>query len=578
MVLLPKRLCLCVVLNQIIRAARLVTEEVHAAQDSRIAIPSSVDLGESSSVIATSKPIRPGAQQKLTGKDYGSIPDGLPERKAERKRMEKERAESDKQIQLLDPKLDEESITIKSELEQLHYILRTPTTDRVYWLKGLDTPVNFLLPKSTPERRAAKIFKILKKLIPLDRLNSLLKSQTKNISADPPHIPHGQHLPTTYSASLVPSQDGSLVLPIGQGIPLGKLPIHSGTRRILHGDVLSLIKDKIIDESILTWNSLQKKLIDFSKESPDDTKVDFQLDFLKSLFQLGDQIVSYRLLPSEFINSIELFKPKTLPQMLKFHIDLMFLKHGPNFFAAQDSLVPQLEFLTNGLAVKHFHRSIKALSAEDQEHVVYLALSTTLHHIIECFPDSQLTRSFRTIAEGFRKPEFLEQARSLSLALLDEPEIQHHVTGNYVLLVDTMDTLFSCFRFRIPTTMLVQSRIEFQMIYYILEFIDEYYKPILVRLLGIWGSYQLLAKQLKFMRSYLKCFRNRDQYPSYMYKNLDMSFVTVFDAQLQPWIQERLIDAFNNKNWLEIRGTVPHKKFNTWMSQVKSKHKYSLFS
>jgi hypothetical protein len=220
----------------------------------------------------------------------------------------------------------------------------------------------------------------------------------------------------------------------------------------------------------------------------------------------------------------------------------------------------------------------KALSAKDQEHVVYLALSTTLHHITRCFSDSQLTRTFKRIAQGFRQPEFLEQVRSLSSALRDGPEIQHQYPGDYALLLEIMDTLFSCFQYQIPPTTLIQKQIEFQMFYYILEFIDQYYKPILVRLLGPWGSYQLFDKQLKFMRSYLKCFRNRDQYPSYMYENLDLSFLTTLAAQVQPWINNRLVDTFNNKNWLKIRGTVPQEKFNTWMIQVKPKPKYSFFS
>jgi hypothetical protein len=44
-------------------------------------MPSNVDLGESSSVMAISKPTRPGAQKQRAEKEYGMIPDGLPERK-----------------------------------------------------------------------------------------------------------------------------------------------------------------------------------------------------------------------------------------------------------------------------------------------------------------------------------------------------------------------------------------------------------------------------------------------------------------------------------------------------------------
>ncbi|KAA1071008.1 hypothetical protein PGTUg99_012424 [Puccinia graminis f. sp. tritici] len=650
-------------------AARLtissITEEAHAAQDAPIVIPSNVDLGGSSSVIL-SKPTRPGAQEQLAEKEYGIIPDGLPERKAERQRMGNERAQSDKQIKSLEPNIDEKLDVIKSELEQLHYLLGTPTIDRVFRLSGLNPPINSLLPKSNPERRTLQIRKILKKLFRLDGLNSIFTSQTKNketssissplildgnvrgagipqtttnrhlpptptaLSAvdivkesikfenshfhspsevlhqdqvgavpnsilneksevlnsphqnhlgsyavnmksfsEPLQIPHGQNLPTTNYAPLVASQDESLVLPNGQAIPLGKLPMHSGTSRILHGDLLSIIKDKITNESITIWNSLQGKLIDISKESRRDaTKVDFHLAFLKSLFQLGDQIVRYGLLPSKFIESIEIFKPKTLREMVKLHIDLMFLKHGPDFFVAEDSVVPEIEFLTNGLAVKHFHRSIEALPTEDQAHLVYLLLSTTLGHMAECFPGSQLSLPFKLIVEGFREAEFLGQARNFFSGLRDAPGIEHLQTADYVLLTATIDTLVASFRY--PLTDSVNSRLEFQMVYYMLEFFDQFYKPILARIRGSWGNYPLLDKQLRYMRGCLKFFRNRDQYPSSMYENLDMSFSTILADQLTLWINGRLGAPFNDKNLMKIRGKVPKPKvkFSTWMSEL----------
>ncbi|KAA1080874.1 hypothetical protein PGT21_024378 [Puccinia graminis f. sp. tritici] len=679
MVLLPKRLFFCVVLNEIVAAARLtlssITEEAHAAQDAPIIVPSNVDLGGSSSVIAISKPTRPGAQKQLVEKDYGIIPDGLPERKAERGRMGNDRAESAKQIKSLEPKIDEKLTVIKSELEQLHYLLGTPTIDRVFRLSGLNPPINSLLPKSNPERWTPQIRKFVKQLFRLDGLNSIFKSQTKNketssvrsplildenvrgpripqttrnrhliptptassavdvvkenmkfenshfhspsevlhqdqvgevadsilneksevlnsprqnhlgsyavnmkSSSEPLQIPHGQNLPTTNYAPLVASQEESLVLPNAQGIPLGKLPMHSGTSRILHGEVLSIIRDKIKNESITIWNSLQEKLIDISKKPRDVNKVDFQLAFLKSLFQLGDQIVRYGLLPSKFIESIEIFKPKTLLEMVKLHIDLMFLKHRPDFFVAEDSVVPEIEFLTNGLAVKHFHRSIEALPTEDQAHLVYLLLSTTLGHMAEYFPGSQLSLPFKLIIEGFRETEFLGQARNFFSGLRDAPGIEHLHTADYVLLTATIDNLVAFFRY--PLTDSVNSRLEFQMVYYMLEFFDQFYEPILARIRGSWGNYHLLDKQLRYMRGCLKFFRNRDQYPSSMYENLDMSFSTMLADQLTLWINIRLGAPFNDKNLMKIREKVPKPKvkFNTWMSEVKPKPKLSFFS
>ncbi|EFP90253.2 uncharacterized protein PGTG_16531 [Puccinia graminis f. sp. tritici CRL 75-36-700-3] len=283
------------------------------------------------------------------------------------------------------------------------------------------------------------------------------------------------------------SSQRSLLLPNGKGIPRGNLQIQSSRTGMLHGDVLGIVKDKIIEEPIIIWKFLQEKLISLSKKDlfAKLKNRTFQLAFLKSFFQLGDYIFRYGLLPSTFIDSIEIFKPKILQEMVKLHIDLLFLKYGPHFFVAQDSVVPQIEFLTNGLAVEHFHRSIKG---------------------------PQLTLGFTTNAETFRHAEFLKQADSLSAALLDAPEIEHMNTIYNAPIAQLVRSLVN--DFRIPDRTAVQIRIQFQMTFYILEFLDQYYKPIMMKALVWPNNYSDLQKELKFMGSYLKFFRNRDQYPS----------------------------------------------------------------
>ncbi|EFP89706.2 uncharacterized protein PGTG_15362 [Puccinia graminis f. sp. tritici CRL 75-36-700-3] len=410
--------------------------------------------------------------------------------------MGNERTKSLHQINSLNPKKDKELTLIKSQLQQLYYVLKTPTLDRVFRLSGLNPPINSLLLKSN----TGKIRGFLENVFRFMRLDPFFKSQTKkyneflsivspfllgekvlgpairrittdehlpqsptlivgganelenaeshslsgvphNVQAGavkdstfnakdpnsyaqheihlasfpvdkkssntPTSISHQKHLPATVP-TMSPSQEGSLLLPNGKGIPRGNSQIQSSRTGMLHGDVFGIVKDKIIEEPIIIWKFLQEKLISLSKKDllAKQKNRTFQLAFLKSFFQLGDYIFKYGLLPSTFIDSIEIFKPKILQEMVKFHIDLLFLKYGRRFFVAQDSVVPQLEFLTNGLAVEHFHRSIRALSAEDEKHLVYHVLSTIWYHMIKCFPGSQLTLGFTTNAETFRHAEF----------------------------------------------------------------------------------------------------------------------------------------------------------------------------
>jgi hypothetical protein len=209
---------------------------------------------------------------------------------------------------------------------------------------------------------------------------------------------------------------------------------------------------------------------------------------------------------------------------------------------------------------------VKALSAEDEKHLVYLALSTIWYHMTKCFPSSQLTLGFTINAETFCHANFLKQADSLSSALLDAPEIEHMNMIDNIPIAQMVQSLVN--DFRTPHRTAVQIRIEFQMVFYILEFLDKYYKPIMKKIL-VWPiNYSNLQKQLKFMGSYLKFFRNRDQYPSSMYENPDMNFLTA-NAQLKHWVDFWVAGVFKNNNWLEIRGKAPKIKFNTWMGEIK---------
>ncbi|KAH9444245.1 hypothetical protein Pst134EA_032445 [Puccinia striiformis f. sp. tritici] len=175
------------------------------------------------------------------------------------------------------------------------------------------------------------------------------------------------------------------------------------------------------DENLAIWESLQNKLTEFKvsqKEKPDRTKAEFQLDFLKSLFSLGNDFYRYRPMPSKLIKSSKIFQLKYLMEMVEFHIDLLFLKNGQKFFDSPDSVIPQLEFMTTGLAFKHFHGFIEALSVKDKKQVVYVALKTTLSHVTECFPQKgQLSRTFLMYREMFLRTGFPREADLLATDL-----------------------------------------------------------------------------------------------------------------------------------------------------------------
>ncbi|KAH9451103.1 hypothetical protein Pst134EB_018601 [Puccinia striiformis f. sp. tritici] len=133
---------------------------------------------------------------------------------------------------------------------------------------------------------------------------------------------------------------------------------------------------------------------------------------------LQNKLTEYRPMPSKLIKSSKIFQLKYLMEMVEFHIDLLFLKNGQKFFDSPDSVIPQLEFMTTGLAFKHFHGFIEALSVKDKKQVVYVALKTTLSHVTECFPQKgQLSRTFLMYREMFLRTGFPREADLLATDL-----------------------------------------------------------------------------------------------------------------------------------------------------------------
>ncbi|KAH9461398.1 hypothetical protein Pst134EA_017704 [Puccinia striiformis f. sp. tritici] len=414
------------------------------------------------------------------------------------------------------------------------------------------------------------------------RKNRLASQALESSPKGPTELTRGGHPSNT--AALVPSQDGSSTdrqtlhqaLSGGKGIPIGNLPISSTRRGLLDGEELEIVHGKVVKPMIELWNPLEKKLIDFQTahhDALDDIKAEFQRDFLKSLFLLGDYIFTYGLLPSEFIENIKIFQPQTVKDMVKFHIELLFLKHKNKFFVAPDSVIPQLEFLTTGSAVKHLHRSIKALTDEDQQHVVYLSLRTVVSHALKNFPDRQLGSAYTDISSRFCRDEFLDEARRLSSALRDEPDIDHLKRSEHSSVVRLIEKLL--IYFRSPMSTVIFRRLGFQLTFYILEYLEHNFQPIMEAMLRE-DEPILFQMQLKFTSSYLKFFRNRDQYPITMYENPDMSFLTMWEDEskdpdsvhLRRWIRVFFVDTFNHDSWQELEGTTPTERYNIWMARL----------
>ncbi|KAA1083656.1 hypothetical protein PGT21_002796 [Puccinia graminis f. sp. tritici] len=435
--------------------------------------------------------------------------------------MGNERMKSLHQINSLNPKKDKEFTLIKSQLQQIYYVLKTPTLDRVFRLSGLNPPINSLLLKSN----TGKICGFLENVFHLMRLDPFFKSQTKKynefLSIVSPFLLGEKVLgPAIRRITTDEHLTQSPTLIVGGANELENAESHS-LSGVPHNVQAGAVKDST-----------------FNAKDP--------ISYAQHEIHLASFPVDKRSSNTPTSISHQKYLPETVPAMSPSQEGSLLLPNGKGIPSGNSQI----------------QSSRTALSAEDEKNLVYQVLSTIWYHMIKCFPGSQLTLGFTTNAETFRHAEFLKQADSLSLALLDAPEIEHMNIIDNTPIAQLVRSLVN--NFRTPDRRAVQIRIQFQMIFYILEFLDQYYKPI-VRKVLVWpNNYSDLQKELKFMGSYLKFFRNRDQYPSSMYENPDMYFLTA-SVQLDVWIAE----VFKNNNWLEIRGEAPKTKFNTWMGKIK---------
>ncbi|KAH9442320.1 hypothetical protein MJO29_014980 [Puccinia striiformis f. sp. tritici] len=289
----------------------------------------------------------------------------------------------------------------------------------------------------------------------------------------------------------------------------------------LHGDILGVNPEHTLREQMETWNSLQASLIRFHAQNylvERDAK--FLLGFLKTLYSLGDLIHEYHLMPSDFIETIGIFRPKVLLDMVEYHIDLLFSRWQDKFFDIPGSVVPELEFLTTGRAVKHFNRAIEALPRDDQRDVVHLVLRTIMRHLRY----TKASQLFHKIREELTQGDFLDKLVRVSSVLSKQETSQEDLAEIRKTRVFQIIEL-ALYNFRDPTGSVAKNeRLEFQLVFYMIDFIDRYY-PSITNIMIPQSHSELYQKKLRFMRSYLNYFRHSaDDYSYYLDPNCDKHY------------------------------------------------------
>ncbi|KAI7953132.1 hypothetical protein MJO29_008763, partial [Puccinia striiformis f. sp. tritici] len=345
------------------------------------------------------------------------------ERKAEVASMEDINKEIKRRIQSLNPESNRDFSEIKSNLKQLHDILRLPILDKVLELSGLGGSMSAL---GRHSRSVVQTGSQENSVSWLDKGRSwidILYSYLKKL-----------------------------------GFPNKSLPV---TGDELPQDILDTIKKIIMKERIQRWNYLEKVLLEFQAEDDHELIV-----CLLSRFRV--------------------------------------------FF-------PALPIL-----------SLKALSAQDQKHAVYLVLKIIMRHapwFSSGHDDWGVSPGFEGIRADFTRDGFLENADRLSSAISDD--VRNVDLGNdeniriLIMIEQVLIYLDHC-----PVNMDKNNRrVAFQVVFYISNFLRQYYQPIIQA--ADSRTRILSSTQFDFIRSYLKFFRNRFKDPSYWptQKREDLAFL-----------------------------------------------------
>ncbi|POW11761.1 hypothetical protein PSTT_04998, partial [Puccinia striiformis] len=474
-------------------------------------------------------------------------------------------------------------LELKSQLERLHKDLGAPIMERVLGLNGIGSWMILSKPHLKMSQTSAHWrFKTSRDGYIISYLD-LSRSESWPFTEQIKRSFGFQQRKPTPILSTQPTRPGTVTstsetLTGAKQVPIRNHADGRSTRAnvVLHGDALDVLRGHVFKEEIENWHALKKALVELPTQPnfgySDFIEGTFRLQFLKCLYLIEQLIHKYDLLPKHLIGDVDLFEPTTLLKMIEYHTELLFKRNYNGFFGVPDSIIPQLEFLKTARAVQHFHSPLTALSAANQRYAVYLVLRVIIRHapwrLYWFWETVRSSDRFKEICKLFNQDDFFQKVNSLSDALSKTPH-QNHLSHDkslpVVLLVnDALDF------FQRPSLLKGTDfdRLEFLVTYYILDFLDQFYRPILTEILRSRSHSELFDKQLHFMRGNLKFYQNRVEDPKYPDERQDMTFLETYkdsfheDSRLHGWIEEVA------NNLMQQNLSEPGKKpFTLWMDR-----------
>jgi hypothetical protein len=216
---------------------------------------------------------------------------------------------------------------------------------------------------------------------------------------------------------------------------------------------------------------------------------------------------------------------------------------------------------------------IKALPAEDHKQVVHVVLDNILTLGPDHFPTGKpASERFEKIRDSFRQIDFLNQALMISLA----PETIHHDKSQDAAIVHLMQDLIKFLQEPEMETDPEQRRIEFQLVYYIMDFLEIYYHSITESVVQDREDHLLVKNQFGFMSAFLKYYRNYYQdnsgYRREHYDNMNtfgtMASYKPGNPQFHEWIHNFVIEIIGFSSWKDF--SFYKTRLSAWINLYKT--------
>ncbi|KAI7966602.1 hypothetical protein MJO29_002350 [Puccinia striiformis f. sp. tritici] len=232
----------------------------------------------------------------------------------------------------------------------------------------------------------------------------------------------------------------------------------------------------------------------------------------------------------------------------------------------------KLLFFASGTIKPITREEGKFIPAQHHMYLVHPALREIFRHTEYFVHPNISSRDFSQIRSRFCEDAFFMLARRLSSALRTAPDMTYRAQDGSLSVVNLIDDMIKFFQDPPRLLLSDKERIEFQIIFYSLDFFDQYFHPILNAMTRRRMISPLFTQQLDYMRSFLKFFQNQFQDPSlYQYFKQDQPFMKMYrdrsadNESLRQWIKTVPLALFPHINMPSRFGIRRSPKFSMWM-------------